>query len=205
MLKQGKALVVPENAVIDTGAQRVVYRESAPGVYEGVEVKLGPRMSDDHGATVYPLLSGLSVGDKLVASGSFLVDAETRLNPAAGSIYFGGSSGSKTAASSVNVRPSTPDDPAAKNGAASATEEAEIKENLGKLAAADRTLSELQRKCPITNNRLGSMGVPVKVMLDGKPVFLCCDGCQEEAEKDAKGTLEKVERLKQGGSDALKK
>ena len=39
------------------------------------------------------MLGGLKQGDLVVTSGSFLVDAETRLNPAAGSIYFGGSGG----------------------------------------------------------------------------------------------------------------
>ena len=58
---------------------------------------LGPRMTDPDGAPFYPVLHGLNAGDRVVTSGSFLVDAETRLNPAAGSIYFGNSSGSKTA------------------------------------------------------------------------------------------------------------
>ena len=72
-------------------------------------MKLGPRMSGPHDGTWYPVLSGLDLGDEIVTSGSFLVDAETRLNPAAGSIYFGGSGGSKSGSSSVtNVRPPRP-------------------------------------------------------------------------------------------------
>ena len=35
-------LAVPESAVIDTGSQTIVYRETSPGIYDGVEVKLGP-------------------------------------------------------------------------------------------------------------------------------------------------------------------
>ena len=38
----------------------------------------------------YPVVRGLKAGDKLVTEGSFNIDAETRLSPAAGSIYFGG-------------------------------------------------------------------------------------------------------------------
>jgi Cu(I)/Ag(I) efflux system membrane fusion protein len=27
---------------------------------------------------------------------------------------------------------------------------------------------------------LGSMGVPIKVDVDGRPVFICCEGCRDE-------------------------
>ena len=41
----------------------------------------------------YPVLKGLHAGDKVAAAGGFLIDAETRLNPAAASTYFGASGG----------------------------------------------------------------------------------------------------------------
>ena len=46
------------------------------------------------------------------------------------------------------------------------------------------------------NSRLGSMGVPVKVMIDRKPVFLCCKGCRRKALANPDATLAKVEELK---------
>src|SRR5262249_59385581 len=70
-------LSVPESAVIDTGAVKLVYVEADPGVYEGRRVVLGPRSGDR-----FPVLDGLSPGEKVVAAGAFLVDAESRLNPA---------------------------------------------------------------------------------------------------------------------------
>ena len=79
--------------MIDTGSQQIVYREAYPGVYEGVKVELGPKMTGPEDISFYPVLAGLKPGERVVTSGSFLVDAETRLNPAAGSIYFGGSGG----------------------------------------------------------------------------------------------------------------
>jgi hypothetical protein len=45
-------------------------------------------------------------------------------------------------------------------------------------------------------NRLGSMDVPVKVMIEGQPVFLCCAGCEDKAKANPKQTLQKVEELK---------
>ncbi|AMV38109.1 Cation efflux system protein CusB precursor [Planctomyces sp. SH-PL62] len=76
-----EVLTVPESAVIDTGTRKVVYVEAEPGVFEGREVVLGPVSGDR-----YPVLDGLSPGETVAAQGSFLIDAENRLNPkAAGS------------------------------------------------------------------------------------------------------------------------
>jgi multidrug efflux pump subunit AcrA (membrane-fusion protein) len=188
-LRQGRMLAVAESAVIDTGRLKIVYREAAPNTYEGVAVQLGPRMTADNGQFVYyPVLSGLRGGDRVVTNGSFLVDAETRLNPAAGSIYFGGSGG-KGASSGVWIRPSTPEDQDIK--------EKNVKAELAKLSAEDRLAAELQKFCPILPaNRLGSMGAPAKVILDGQPVFLCCANCEDKARASSKKTLAKVKELK---------
>jgi Cu(I)/Ag(I) efflux system membrane fusion protein len=34
-----------------------------------------------------------------------------------------------------------------------------------------------QRICPVTNARLGSMGEPVPIDVDGQKIWTCCDGC----------------------------
>lgn len=188
-----KFLAVPQSAVIDTGKQQIVYRETVPGVYEGVKVTLGPKMVGPEDITFYPVLHGLSHGERVVTAGSFLVDAETRLNPAAGSIYFGGSSGSKGGVSSVTtVRPSTPED-----------QDAKVEAALARLSDSDRQLAHSQQYCPIlSDNRLGSMGEPVKVTIDDQPVFLCCEGCKKQALSKPKATLAKVEEFKRGSPTA---
>lgn len=71
-----EVLTVPESAVIDTGTKKLVYVETDPGVFEGREVVLGPVSGE-----VYPVLEGLSTGEKVATAGSFLIDAENRLNP----------------------------------------------------------------------------------------------------------------------------
>ncbi len=81
-------LVLPVDAVIDTGRRRVVYREVEPGVYDAVEVVVGRRVGD-----FYPVISGVRLGERVVSRGAFLVDAEARLSPAATSSYFGASGG----------------------------------------------------------------------------------------------------------------
>jgi multidrug efflux pump subunit AcrA (membrane-fusion protein) len=186
-LESGQALAVPESSVIDTGSRKIVYRQSSPGVFEGVEVRLGPRMLDSKGLTYYPVIRGLKEGEQIVTSGSFLIDAETRLNPAAGSIYFGGSgTGKETRPQVAAIRPSTPSE-----------EDEQIKASLANLSAEDRFIAEAQKFCPVlSDNRLGLMGTPHKVFLNGQTVFLCCRGCEKEALAHPAQVVEKLTALK---------
>jgi len=89
--------------------------------------------------------------------------------------------------------------------AAAADDEAEIKTGLAELSPADRALAEAQRYCPvIESNRLGSMGTPVKLIIDGKPVFLCCAGCNSKAMANRAATLAKTQKLAKIGATLAK-
>lgn len=81
--------------------------------------------------------------------------------------------------------------------AAASSDEAKFAAAIAKLPEEDRAEATAQKFCAVEDkNRLGSMGMPIKVMVEGQPVFLCCAGCEEEALKDPQATLAKVERLK---------
>jgi Cu(I)/Ag(I) efflux system membrane fusion protein len=71
-----EVLSIPESAVIDTGTRRIVYVETEPGVFEGRQIVVGPRVGDR-----FPVLEGLAPGDRVAAAGAFLIDAESRINP----------------------------------------------------------------------------------------------------------------------------
>lgn len=191
LIRQGdKVLAVPERAVIDTGAAKYVYREEVPNTFAGVPVELGARMTGPNREVYYPVLRPLAdtptpgrlgENDLVVASGSFLIDAETRLNHAAGSIYVGGSSGSKAGPA---VKPTTPDDMGAKIAAA-----------YNALPPAERKAATAQKTCPIQNEPLGSMGRIIKVDLEGKPVYLCCAACIKKAKENPAETLAAAKAL----------
>jgi Cu(I)/Ag(I) efflux system membrane fusion protein len=70
-------LVVPHTAVLLTGERAVVY-VSVPGkdkpTYEVREVRVGPRAGN-----VFPIVSGLEEGDRVVAEGAFVLDAELQI------------------------------------------------------------------------------------------------------------------------------
>lgn len=67
------------------------------------------------------------------------------------------------------------------------------------LAAAketDQELIEKQKTCPVTDQPLGSMGKPVKVVVKGHTVFLCCAGCKKKILADPDKYLKKLEEKK---------
>jgi Cu(I)/Ag(I) efflux system membrane fusion protein len=70
----GKRLTLPEDAVIDTGVKKVVYVEKREGVFEPRAVSLGAR-----GDGWIEVLKGLKEGEKVAASGNFLIDSEAKL------------------------------------------------------------------------------------------------------------------------------
>ena len=68
---------------------------------------------------------------------------------------------------------------------------------LAELSTEDRSTARSQKFCAIMTDRLlGSMGTPIKVEIDGKPVFLCCKGCKAKALRDPEATLAIVAKLK---------
>jgi uncharacterized protein (TIGR03000 family) len=73
---------------------------------------------------------------------------------------------------------------------ASLGQETSIAENLAKLSPEDRTLAEKQQFCAVQNGiKLGAMGAPVKIIVKGQPVFLCCESCKARAQSDPERTL----------------
>jgi hypothetical protein len=70
---------------------------------------------------------------------------------------------------------------------------AEERANVEQLPAEDRELALQQRICPVTEMPLGSMGVPVKMNVQGRTVFLCCEGCEDSVKEDPAGMLKKLD------------
>lgn len=82
-------------------------------------------------------------------------------------------------------------------GADQAKELAKVTANMEKLGLEDQKLASLQRNCAVqTDKSLGSMGVPVKIMVKGDAVFLCCDGCVKQAVENPDQTLERLRKAK---------
>jgi len=73
----GQYLAVPEDAVIDTGLRQVVFVDLGNGHFEPRNVTLGHRVNG-----FYAVLSGLKLGESIVTSANFLLDAESKIRTA---------------------------------------------------------------------------------------------------------------------------
>jgi hypothetical protein len=56
----------------------------------------------------------------------------------------------------------------------------ESMQGIRELSPPDQRLALQQRTCPVTGDLLGSMGKPIKVNVNGRSVFVCCQGCVDE-------------------------
>jgi hypothetical protein len=159
---RGLGLAVPHSAVIDHGSRKVAFVESGPGMFDAVEIAVGPRCED-----FYVVLRGVEVGQRVAVAGAFLLDAEMWLNHGLAATYFGSTRG------------------------ASAAPAAPLPQDLGSLSAADRILAAQQKVCPVTGEPLDSMGGPVRVDVVGRTVFVCCKGCEAPVRKNPQNYLAK--------------
>ena len=167
---EGSVLAIPCSAAIDDRSRAIVYVDRGAGMFDAKIVTLGPRCG-----TMFPVASGLEPGDRVVAQGGFLIDAETRLDPSLASGYFGAGEGASTGKPTAPAPATRPDEAW-----------------LSRLDEADRPQAARQKLCPVTGKLLGSMGVPLKVALRGRTVFLCCAGCSGAIEADPEKFLAKL-------------
>jgi Cu(I)/Ag(I) efflux system membrane fusion protein len=75
------AVSIPESAVLDSGTRRVVLIERGAGAFEPREVTLGVR-----GDGYVEVVKGLEASERVVVNGNFLIDAESNLKAALGTL-----------------------------------------------------------------------------------------------------------------------
>jgi Cu(I)/Ag(I) efflux system membrane fusion protein len=69
-----RRLVVPQSAVLNSGDHQTVFVDRGNGYFEPRAVKIGEQMDGR-----IEILSGLKAGERIVTSGNFLMDSESRL------------------------------------------------------------------------------------------------------------------------------
>jgi membrane fusion protein, copper/silver efflux system len=73
----GRQLIVPQEAIMDSGAEQMVFLSLEGGYFEPRKIRLGNRVEN---MTI--VLEGLKKGDRVVTSANFLIDSESKLKSA---------------------------------------------------------------------------------------------------------------------------
>ena len=74
----GDSLVIPQEAVIDSGVRKIVFVAMGKGKFQPREVKLGLEGNDNE----FQVLEGLRENEQIVLSAQFMLDSESRLREA---------------------------------------------------------------------------------------------------------------------------
>jgi len=80
-VKMPAMLSIPLEALLDSGLKKTVYVEKSAGVFEPREVQTGRSL----GSRI-EILSGLTAGERIAISGTFLLDSESRMKTSAAGI-----------------------------------------------------------------------------------------------------------------------
>jgi membrane fusion protein, copper/silver efflux system len=80
-----RQISVPEEAVLDSGEEQIIFVSHGNGHFEPRRVLLGAKVDNR-----YIVLSGLQAGEKIVVSGNFMIDSESRLKSSMGGMNHGG-------------------------------------------------------------------------------------------------------------------
>jgi Cu(I)/Ag(I) efflux system membrane fusion protein len=81
-----KAVIVPREAVIDTGERKIVFVATGGGRFDPRDVLTGHETDDG----LIQVTQGIAPGERVVTSGQFLLDAESRTREAARKFLSGG-------------------------------------------------------------------------------------------------------------------
>ena len=75
------AITVPADAIVDSGQRKTVFIDRGNGFFEPREVETGWRFGDQ-----IEITRGLNTGERIAASGTFLIDSESRMELASSGI-----------------------------------------------------------------------------------------------------------------------
>jgi len=76
------SLAVPSDAIVDSGLRKTVFVDRGGGTFEPRSVETGWRLSDQ-----VEISKGLMDGERIVISGTFLIDSESRMRSASRGIF----------------------------------------------------------------------------------------------------------------------
>lgn len=97
----GRRIVVPEEAVMDSGAEQLVFVAHEGGYFEPRKAQLGAKVGNE-----FIALGGLRVGERVATSANFLIDSESKLKSAAAGMGMPGHGGGHGGTPAAGAKPS---------------------------------------------------------------------------------------------------
>ena len=163
-----EAVTAPSSAVIDSGKRKTVYVVMEEGVFEPREVATGWQTSER-----IEITEGLQPGEKIVTSGNFLIDSESRM---------------KLAAARLMEDKAEQPAPSQALAAAVAPTPAAAPAPQPTMPAADPQKSSADKikdlVCGMTVNQDQAMADGLTAEVDGKTYSFCSADCKEQFEQD---------------------
>jgi RND family efflux transporter MFP subunit len=141
----GMAVVVPANAVLDSGTEQVVFVAKGDGYFEPRSVKIGRRLGDQ-----IQIVSGIADGEQVATGATFFLDSESQVRAALQGYQApaGTASGSPTESQLDIVLHTVPDPPKTGENQLEAT----VKDSAGKpIDNADVTVQFFMPAMPTMN------------------------------------------------------
>lgn len=157
-----EAITVPLDAVIDSGKRKTVYLVVGEGVFEPREVATGWQTADR-----IEITKGLQPGEKIVVSGTFLIDSESRMKLAAARL--------------MEEKAEQPALPKAPAPAAAPAPQAAKPAFPAQGIETDKVKDPV---CGMTVNRDQAVADGMTVEIEGTPYFFCSADCKEQFEQD---------------------
>lgn len=182
-------VLVPRSAVLDTGERRVAFVSKGEGRFEPRDLTLGVQVDGDR----VQVLSGLEAGERVVTSGQFLLDSESRLRESLAKMVAGDAAGLSAEAEAA---PTTQPEGAATQSAPAPAPAEPISDDELDALLADQTI------CPVTGLPLGAMGEPVTATYRGRTVKFCCAACPPKFLANPQPYLDKLRTAAAEGGES---
>jgi membrane fusion protein, copper/silver efflux system len=84
LVNHAPAIMIPTDAILDSGLHKTVFVDRGNGQFEPREVRTGRYLGNQ-----VEIVSGLDAGERIVVSGNFLIDSESKLELAASGMQTG--------------------------------------------------------------------------------------------------------------------
>ncbi len=164
-------LWIPRDAVLHVGQTSIAYVETESGRFEIRWLTTGPTVDGE-----IVVWEGLQAGESVATGANFLLDSQMQLTQGP---------------SLINPHKAIP------RSRADFEWTEEMLAAMEPLSPEDRELVMQQKLCPVAQEPLGSMGLPLKVDVGGRAVFICCEGCRRPLVEEPEKYLPTLEVLQQ--------